>query len=266
MKVVIASARPPRSVRHIYQALEAGHLADQLQRRPDLGRAGRDRPSSTAAWPAPLVRSIIDHARDLFPEVLGQLRESLDRWYTDRDDQRLHHRDRPAVQARTWSRPLDDVLHRAGDQAAAAGPARRDRPTLEPSLLRAVEPSTSRVVRSDPELLQVMHHRVSKAAALRRVARHYGVPMDRVMAIGDAANDVGMLQARRRRRRHGQRPPARSSRSPTGSPPPTTTTASTRRWSGTGCATEAAAAHPHRASSGETDTPDEAHDPPRPCR
>ena len=40
-----------------------------------------------------------------------------------------------------------------------------------------------------------MHHRASKAAALRRVAEHYGVPMERVMAIGDAVNDVSMLQA-----------------------------------------------------------------------
>jgi hydroxymethylpyrimidine pyrophosphatase-like HAD family hydrolase len=50
-------------------------------------------------------------------------------------------------------------------------------------------------VRADPELIQVMDRRASKAAALRLVASHYGVPMEQVMAIGDAANDVPMLQA-----------------------------------------------------------------------
>jgi hydroxymethylpyrimidine pyrophosphatase-like HAD family hydrolase len=39
-----------------------------------------------------------------------------------------------------------------------------------------------------------MDKRVSKAVALTKVAEHYGVPMTQVMAIGDAPNDVGMLQ------------------------------------------------------------------------
>jgi hydroxymethylpyrimidine pyrophosphatase-like HAD family hydrolase len=39
-----------------------------------------------------------------------------------------------------------------------------------------------------------MDKRVSKAVALRAVAKHYNVPMGQVMAIGDAPNDVGMLQ------------------------------------------------------------------------
>ena len=39
-----------------------------------------------------------------------------------------------------------------------------------------------------------MHPQVSKAVALSKVAAFYGVPMEQVMAIGDAPNDVGMLQ------------------------------------------------------------------------
>jgi len=52
-----------------------------------------------------------------------------------------------------------------------------------------------RVLRSDPELLQIMHADASKAAALRMVAEFYNVPMERVMAIGDAVNDIPMLEA-----------------------------------------------------------------------
>ena len=49
------------------------------------------------------------------------------------------------------------------------------------------------VVRSDPDLIQIMDRHVSKAAALERVAQHYGVSMQNVMAIGDAPNDIPML-------------------------------------------------------------------------
>jgi hydroxymethylpyrimidine pyrophosphatase-like HAD family hydrolase len=50
-------------------------------------------------------------------------------------------------------------------------------------------------VRADPELVQVMDRRASKAAALRLVAGYYQTSMEHVMAIGDAANDVPMLKA-----------------------------------------------------------------------
>ena len=49
-------------------------------------------------------------------------------------------------------------------------------------------------MRADPELLQIMDKRVSKATAVDMVAKQYGIPMKQVMAIGDAPNDVGMLQ------------------------------------------------------------------------
>ncbi|HLL90583.1 MAG TPA: HAD hydrolase family protein, partial [Tepidisphaeraceae bacterium] len=64
---------------------------------------------------------------------------------------------------------------------------------LEPVLAEAYREGLT-VVRTDPELLQLMDKRVSKAVALRAVAKHYHVPMGQVMAIGDAPNDVGMLQ------------------------------------------------------------------------
>jgi hypothetical protein len=50
------------------------------------------------------------------------------------------------------------------------------------------------ITNSDPDLLQIMDRRVSKAVALQRISEHYGIPMSQVMAIGDAPNDVAMLQ------------------------------------------------------------------------
>ena len=64
------------------------------------------------------------------------------------------------------------------------------------------------VVRSDPELLQIMDARVSKASALSYVARHYGLTMENVMAIGDAANDIPMLESAGIGGRDGQCPSA----------------------------------------------------------
>jgi len=50
------------------------------------------------------------------------------------------------------------------------------------------------VLRTDEQLVQVMHKRASKSRSLKRVARLYGVGDREIMAIGDAPNDVGMLQ------------------------------------------------------------------------
>ena len=50
------------------------------------------------------------------------------------------------------------------------------------------------IVKTDDDLIQIMDPRVSKAVALKKVANHYGINMGQVMAIGDAPNDVGMLQ------------------------------------------------------------------------
>src|SRR5690606_25942179 len=47
---------------------------------------------------------------------------------------------------------------------------------------------------SDNHLLQFIHKDADKAIALRLVAEQFDIPAARVMAIGDAPNDVGMLQ------------------------------------------------------------------------
>jgi hydroxymethylpyrimidine pyrophosphatase-like HAD family hydrolase len=39
-----------------------------------------------------------------------------------------------------------------------------------------------------------MDSRVSKAIALEKIADHYGISMEEVIAIGDARNDVEMLE------------------------------------------------------------------------
>ena len=190
VKLVIASARPPRSVRQFYESLKLDTLTinyngaliwNEQERKPFFHRP----------LPPGLVRRIVIFARDLFEEVLVSC-EILDRWYTDRFDNHYTTETgrifKPDVVA-----PLDEFLTRPVTKLMLLG---------DPKLILRLEDllvtQFSRfvgTVRADPELLQIMDPTVSKATALKRVADHYGIPMANVMAIGDAANDVPMLEA-----------------------------------------------------------------------
>lgn len=190
VKVVIASARPPRSVRPFHALLRLDTL--QINYNGALiWDAAAARPFYHQPMPPALVRQMVDVARGLFDEVLVSC-EILDRWYTDRFEQpyttetgRLFRPDRIA--------PLDQFLVEPVTKLMMLG---------DPlSILSIGEDlfehfgSQVTILRCEPELLQIMDHRASKAAALQRVALHYGVPMEQVMAIGDAENDVPMLRA-----------------------------------------------------------------------
>ena len=188
VRVVIASARPPRSVRHIYAAL--GLDTWQINYN---GALIWDEPKKRVVFHQPmdceLVRSIVDAARDMFDEVLVSC-EILDKWYTDREEQPYTTETglifRPDLVA-----PLDEICTQPVTKLLLLG---------EPRIVSRLEPLLMDqfpdvgLVRSDGELLQIMDRRANKGVALYRVAKHYRVPMSQVMAIGDEINDVGMLR------------------------------------------------------------------------
>ena len=189
VRVVIASARPPRSVRHVYQSLRLDTWQINYNGAMIWDEPGRrvvfHRPMS-----GPLVRRMIDQVRALFPDVLVSC-EVEDRWLTDRFDPahatetaRLFRPDRITDLGDLCAEPVTKLLLQGG--AAWM--------TSLFELLSAPDWPIS-IVRTEPTLLQITDRSVSKAAALRHVADHYAVPMDQVMAIGDALNDVPMLQA-----------------------------------------------------------------------
>jgi hypothetical protein len=60
---------------------------------------------------------------------------------------------------------------------------------------RARLASRAFITKSDPEYLEIVAPGVDKGAALRLIAKHYGVPESSVLAVGDADNDIGMLGA-----------------------------------------------------------------------
>jgi 5-amino-6-(5-phospho-D-ribitylamino)uracil phosphatase len=189
VRVVIASARPPRSVRHIYQILRLDTLQVNYN-----GALIWDEPRRQAAFHQPmecgLVRRMIDRVRDMYEEVLITC-EIMDRWHTDRFDQtyttetgRLF---KPDIIA-----PVDTICTQAITKLLfLCDPLVISR--IEPLLIEEFAEHVS-VLRTDPQLIQIMDKRVSKARSLQRVSRHYGIADTEIMAIGDAPNDVGMLQ------------------------------------------------------------------------
>jgi hypothetical protein len=60
--------------------------------------------------------------------------------------------------------------------------------------VRTRMPAQTVMARSEDSMLQIVHPSVGKGAALRTVASEMGLESSQVMAIGDNANDAGMLQ------------------------------------------------------------------------
>jgi Cof subfamily protein (haloacid dehalogenase superfamily) len=189
VKLIIASARPPRSVRQIYQTLGLDTLQINYN-----GALIWDEPGQTAVYHRPIAgrlsRQIIEHARDMFDEVIVTC-EILDKWHTDRTDD--------AFTTETGRMFKPDVV--CPIQQLTTQPITKLMLLGEPRIILRLEDTLTEqfgeqvtILKTDKDLLQIMHPQVSKATALAKVAKWYGVPMEQVMAIGDAPNDVAMLQ------------------------------------------------------------------------
>ena len=70
-----------------------------------------------------------------------------------------------------------------------------DRAARYEQTVKAVCGEEAYVTRSNPEFIEVMDPTVDKGEALRYVAERAGIPMERVLAIGDSYNDLPLMQA-----------------------------------------------------------------------
>ncbi len=190
VKVVIASARPPRSVRAVYQRL--GLDTWQINYN---GAMIWDEPAQAVRFHLPMagevVLRLIRRARGMHEPLVVHC-EILDRWHTDRENS-LYQTETGRLFKPDVIAPLEEIcqqpitkLNLMGDAAVVA--------EMEPLLMQEFGEEIAMVRASERELLLGMNSQAGKSKALIRVAEHYGVPMSEVMAIGDAANDVGMLQ------------------------------------------------------------------------
>ena len=189
VKVVIALARPPRSVLPTYKLLGLDTWAINYN-----GALIWDEPAKKSVFhrpmPGKLVRQIIEMARGAYPDVLINC-ELSDRWYTDRLDSK-HTTETGRLFKPDVIAPLKDFQDVSMTKVMLLGsPAMMDE--LAVGLDMSFENHCS-VVRTDDDLLQIMDRRVSKGAALQIVADHYKIPARHILAIGDAHNDVDMLK------------------------------------------------------------------------
>lgn len=189
VKVVIATARPPRSVRQFYRQLalttptinyNGAMVYDPVNTQPLLHRT----------MDVELTRRLCEFARAQLPEVLISL-EIEDRWLTDRFDPAYH-----TETSRQFSpdllAPLPDLLTGPVTKLMLLA-AHQPLLNLEAEII-AMFSSQINVTRSDRDLLQIMVAGTDKGMALEFVAQYLNIPLAECLAIGDAPNDQAMLE------------------------------------------------------------------------
>jgi len=187
--VVLASARPPRSVLPFYSLLGLKtpmiNYNGALVHEPDTGRTILHRPME-----GKIARQIASIAREMQPEVLVS-GEILDKWYTDRHENtwltETGRKFRPDLIA-----PLNEWMNQPLTKLLLLG--QRDWLIKIRKAVRAELPRQTAMAQTEDCLLQLMHPSVGKAAALKTVASELNVEQAETMAIGDNANDAGMLR------------------------------------------------------------------------
>lgn len=188
--VVLATGRPPRTVRPIHEAL--GLQTPSIHYNGALVRCWRtDTVLHHQPLDATLAWRVVHYARRLYPPAIVHA-ELEDRWYTDRLSTALR---------------IDNLPQSIPDRVAPLRQWLRHQPVTKlmflapPGVLRWLWRAIAQAFRSrvvtvvnEPHLLQIVERRVDKAAALKRIARELDVPASQVMAVGDAMNDLGMLR------------------------------------------------------------------------
>jgi len=187
--VVIATARPPRSVREIHRALGLETITinynGALIHEPTTGDHLFHQP-----LPPGLSRRIVEAARKKDPRIELSY-EILDQWYTDRYDKPQKLETAKAFSP-DFVGDLESFIDTTPTKLMLLAPPER-LGGVHKFLQRKFGKKVSIVV-SDTHLLQVVHPAVDKGNALRAVAERLGIDRDHVMAIGDAPNDLGMIE------------------------------------------------------------------------
>ncbi len=187
--VILATARPPRSVLAIHKQLGLTtciiNYNGALVYNPPTKQAILHRPIR-----ADLAGQIVEFARQESPTVLVSA-EVLDHWFTDRID--------PLFTTETARQfkpdkvaPIGEWLNCDVTKILLQGP----RGMCEPLIAKLRRQFAHRItcLQTENDLIQIMARGASKSSALKAVCGHYYVDLQHVMAIGDAHNDLGMLK------------------------------------------------------------------------
>jgi 5-amino-6-(5-phospho-D-ribitylamino)uracil phosphatase len=189
VRIVLATGRPPRTVGPTYQKLglttvEVNHNGALIFDRP-AGKVLYHQP-----LPAATARAVVKLAQGVDPR-LAVGAEVIDRLFTARrKNSEAIERD-PAMKPQTDTAALDEALQGPVTKLLFLGQS----DVLGEIQMRMGQDMAKHVAVAftHQRLLQVVAAGVNKATALAKVARHYGVTQEQVMAIGDAPNDREML-------------------------------------------------------------------------
>ncbi len=189
VRIVLASARPPRTVLPFYESLELDtpmiNYNGALVYDPPSNRVLMHRPI-----PMQTTQRIVTLARSLYPEVILSA-EIMDRWCTDGLSEEyltataMTHKPDVIGPVDEWlTEPITKLLLLGSpEKLAKVGVALLDRFLYQVS-----------IVQTEGYLLQITHATVSKAQGLKVVAGELGINREEVMAIGDHTNDAEMLR------------------------------------------------------------------------
>jgi Cof subfamily protein (haloacid dehalogenase superfamily) len=186
VRVVLATARPPRSTLPIHAALDLDTPVITYNGAV-IHDPARSRTLRHLAIDGAIALRIILAARRYDPSAAVHA-DILDKWCTDRPPDPATVR----FQMPDFIGPIEAFTsHPVTKLLLGTQPGREDE--LADLLARKFVNHVG-VATCDDGLLQIQHRRVDKAEALALLAHTHNLRPEQVMAIGDAHNDIGMLR------------------------------------------------------------------------
>lgn len=188
--VVICTARPPRSARPFYDRLgldtELVAYNGAMVTHPPSGAVLAHRSMSSD-----LSRGVLETVLSVEAEAVVTF-EKADQWYTDERGARI-------VTDTAAAGFSPDVVCELWE--CVASPVTKMLVSKDPGTVRGVRSALERewagqvsIMQCDDYLLQIAAAGVSKAAALEQTLRSRGLGRGVLAAIGDAPNDIAMLE------------------------------------------------------------------------
>ena len=188
IKVVIATARPPRTVREIYEHLKLNthqiNYNGALIQHPEHDTPLRHEPISPD-----LAYAICTVARKTDGRCIIAL-EILDKWYTDKHDPTLVTETSKKFQP-DYVGPLLEPLQQPITKLMVMAPP--DRMDIIRRVLVERYSKAATLIVNEPHLTQISSYQADKGRALKFLCKKYSIDPQHVLAIGDGPNDIGMI-------------------------------------------------------------------------
>jgi Cof subfamily protein (haloacid dehalogenase superfamily) len=189
IRFVLATGRPPRTSTPVWKALGLDTL--QVNHNGALiYDAVANRVLYHQTIEAAVAAEVVRIVRAVAPDVAIGI-DVIDRCFIDSPKRRLAAIPEVGLDMAKAS-PIREALSQPVTKLFLLG---------EPGMLGSVQVNLQQKLGdklsfafSHMRLLQIMHRDVDKARALERVAGHYHIDRRQVMTVGDAPNDIGMLQ------------------------------------------------------------------------